>query len=204
MFKNAMNEPTTIDRADRPRMSAKRMLLIELVIVSALAPLAYLTLGTGRYGLSFESSYGAQCFPWRAYLVKRDAAATQASLQAGKIVTATINSWTPYVPSGTPVAKFVVATAGDRVEVTDTSIRVNGGPSLGRLEAAAVYRADTHVATKSGTPLQRRSLQTFSRTYQVALGEVFLMGASPLSQDSRYYGAVANSAITGEVVAVLW
>lgn len=90
-----------------------------------------------------------------------------------------------YVPRGgacagglMPVGKMVAAVAGDTVTVTRDGLRVNG-------RGIANSRALAHDAVGRG-------LNPFpSGRYEVPGGELWLIGASPRSFDSRYIGPIA-------------
>ena len=98
-----------------------------------------------------------------------------------------------YLPAGScpngrsPVAKQLVALAGDAVEITPDSMSVNG-----LIRARAPLRDRDSL----GRPLHHVA----PGTYLVAAGEVWLLGFAPeTSWDSRYFGPVPESAIVASI-----
>ena len=114
----------------------------------------------------------------------------------------------PYVKDGTALGKFIIATAGDVVSVRAEGIFVNDDSSpVGYLHQDAIRRADAHVRMKAdGTakPTPDRAIESFYKTVVVGNGELFVMGVTPRSQDSRYFGPQRIDNIRGVVVAPLW
>ncbi len=89
-----------------------------------------------------------------------------------------------------PLLKRVAALAGQEVDYQDGSILIDGRPWPG----TAIRQLDRQGRA---LPLAR----TFP--YQLAPGEVFLLGEDPLSLDSRYLGALPEAAVLG-VYRPLW
>jgi conjugative transfer signal peptidase TraF len=89
-----------------------------------------------------------------------------------------------------PVLKIVAARAGDRVEVLDRQIRVNGAPLPGSATAASDSRG--------------RQLAHVARgTYLLARDQLWFWTPNPVSWDSRYYGPVADRQVLGRATLLL-
>ena len=93
-----------------------------------------------------------------------------------------------YLPRGNcpgatmPVGKFVIATAGDTVTLSDSGIRINGE----LLEGSLPLLRDR----------SRRPLPNFARgRYIVAHGTIWLGSQSDAGFDSRYFGAVPSTLV---------
>jgi conjugative transfer signal peptidase TraF len=89
-----------------------------------------------------------------------------------------------------PLLKRVVALAGDVVSVSSSGVSINGQP----LPNSAPLFDD-----EAGRPL------TMAQLYHFRLGtdQAFLMGVTPTSWDSRYFGPVPLSRCSGSFVPVL-
>jgi conjugative transfer signal peptidase TraF len=89
-----------------------------------------------------------------------------------------------------PLLKRVAAVGGDRVDVTERFVSVNGQklPDSGRFERDA-----------AGMPLPRIP----AGRYSVAPNKVWLYGPNPRSWDSRYYGAQPVAGVLGTATPVL-
>lgn len=102
-----------------------------------------------------------------------------------------------YVPSGScpdksaPLGKFVVAMAGDAVEVGTDGVAVN----------------DSLLRNSRPMPSDARGRQLHAfpaGTYQVRSNELWLVSSySPRSFDSRYFGPVTTKSIVSRVIPVL-
>jgi signal peptidase I len=85
--------------------------------------------------------------------------------------------------------KRVVGVPGDRLKL------VNG----------VLYRNGKRVVEKYAVPCNDPSFCNFPKQITVPKGHYFMMGDNrPHSDDSRYWGPVAESAIIGEVFATYW
>ena len=109
------------------------------------------------------------------------------SPQAGDIVTFT----DPQVP-GRTLIKRCIATAGQTIDI-------NGD---GVLYIDGVAQSETYVNGKETLPLSNSSI-TFP--YTVPSGCIWVMGDNRTnSQDSRYFGAIPVSSVTGRGALVYW
>lgn len=89
----------------------------------------------------------------------------------------------PFIKDGTWLAKYVVATSGDKVDINKNGIFING-------EMKAEGFA---LAKRLG-----KAEESFYRTFTIPENKAFFMGTSEISYDSRYYGLVDYSKIIGE------
>jgi conjugative transfer signal peptidase TraF len=90
-----------------------------------------------------------------------------------------------------PRLKPIAAIPGDEVEITRVGVIINGV----RLQNSAPLSADGQ-----GRPLPQMPCGTF----MVGPGEVWLIATrTPLSFDSRYFGAIPLSAIEGHAESIL-
>ncbi len=89
-----------------------------------------------------------------------------------------------------PLLKRVVALAGDVVSVSSSGVSING-----QLLANSAPLFHDEV----GRPLAMTQLDHF----RLGTDEAFLMGVTPTSWDSRYFGPVALSRCSGSFVPVL-
>jgi signal peptidase I len=87
--------------------------------------------------------------------------------------------------------KRVIALGGDRVEIRNDVLFLNGQP-----------RAEAYVEhTRAGTPGYRESM----RPLVVPAGHMFVLGDNrDDSEDSRYFGAVPLANVMGEPVFIYW
>jgi conjugative transfer signal peptidase TraF len=89
-----------------------------------------------------------------------------------------------------PVLKRIVAMEGDRVDVQQEHVQVNGYP---------VAQSATRTHDRSGRALPHVQWGT----YVLAPGELWLMGTDTLSWDSRYFGSVAVVRVVATAQPVL-
>jgi len=138
----------------------------------------------GRYSLEIDPQLH-QCLPGhRVFLLDRVAH----DARRGDVIlfhaSAQQRLWEP----GRPIGKLVAGVAGDRVQVGEDVTTVNG----------VVVGRGLAVAEKLGvTPA------SLARSWIVPDGEVWLMGATGDSYDSRYYGPVPLYRMAG-VVYPIW
>lgn len=98
----------------------------------------------------------------------------------------------PEIPSRTLI-KRVIATEGQTVDLKDGSVYIDG-----------VKQFEPYTDGKPSYPLANSS-EEISYPYTVPAGEVWVMGDNRTnSQDSRYFGSVPVSSISGKAVLVYW
>jgi conjugative transfer signal peptidase TraF len=95
-----------------------------------------------------------------------------------------------YEARGLPLLKRVVALAGDVVCVSSSGVSINGQ----LLPNSAPLFHD-----EAGRPLAMAQLDHFT----LGADQAFLMGVTPTSWDSRYFGPVSVSQCSGSFVPVL-
>jgi conjugative transfer signal peptidase TraF len=89
-----------------------------------------------------------------------------------------------------PLLKRVVAVEGDVVSVSSSGVKING--QLLPNSAPRAY-------DEAGRALEMAELDE----YKLGGDQVFLMGVTPTSWDSRYFGAVSLSRCSGSFVPLL-
>lgn len=100
----------------------------------------------------------------------------------------------PEVPNRTLI-KRVIATAGQTVDMADGKVIVDGQ-----------VKDEPYTNSKPSYPLSRSAAGvTVSYPYVVPDGYLWVMGDNRTSsQDSRYFGAVPVSSVTGRAALVYW
>lgn len=94
-----------------------------------------------------------------------------------------------------PYVKRVIGLPGDRIEIVNKSVQVNGRP----LDEPYIHFEDTVIFPQPVQP--RDNLGPFV----VPEGKLFVMGDNrDHSFDSRFWGFIDRSDVIGRVVAVLW
>jgi conjugative transfer signal peptidase TraF len=89
-----------------------------------------------------------------------------------------------------PLLKRVVALAGDVVSVSSSGVTVNG---------KVLPNSAPLLCDEAGRPLAMAQLDHFT----LGTEQAFLMGVTPTSWDSRYFGPVSLARCTGSFVPVL-
>ena len=188
----------------------KRFLAYEAVVLFVASPfvVAGMNVLNDRYWIGHDPS-DASCLPWHWMIVRRVSEPTMRQWRKGEVVVISASRMAPYVKDGTPIGKFISATAGDHVAIRSDGIFVNGDATpVGYLHADAIRRADAHLKAKTVGDDERaipdRRVESFYREIVVGDGELFILGATPRSQDSRYFGVQRVENIRGVSVAPLW
>lgn len=96
-------------------------------------------------------------------------------------VSATLAAQRGYLPVGVPILKPIGAVAPQSVCVSDGVVRIDG-------DVVATIRTHDGVG---------RELPVWSQCRRLINRELFLLSANPASFDSRYFGPVAATAVTG-------
>lgn len=110
-------------------------------------------------------------------------------IQQGDIVTFD----DPQVPSRTLI-KRVIATEGQTVNLIDGQVYVDG-----------VALDEPYTQGKPSYPLEQAKGQEFSYPYTVPEGELWVMGDNRTnSQDSRFFGSIKESSVSGKAVFTYW
>jgi signal peptidase I len=96
--------------------------------------------------------------------------------------------------AGRTLIKRVVATEGQTVDLRDGQVYVDG-----------VALSEPYTGGKPSYELQTALSASISYPYTVPAGCVWVMGDNRTnSQDSRHFGAIPTSTVTGRAVAVYW
>lgn len=99
----------------------------------------------------------------------------------------------PEIPSRTLI-KRVIATGGQTVNLIDGAVYVDG-----------VKLDEPYTRGLPSNPLNSAFGKHITYPYKVPSGELWLMGDNRTnSQDSRYYGSVPISSVTGKAVLIYW
>lgn len=188
----------------------RRFLTYEAVVLFIASPfvVAGMNILNGRYWIGHDPS-DASCLPWHWMIVSRVSEPTTRQWRKGDIVVIEASRMAPYVKDGTPLGKFIAATAGDHVAIRADGIFINGDATpAGYIHGDAIRRADAYLRAKTnGDDVQAipdRRAESFYKELVVGDGELLILGATPRSQDSRYFGVQRVENIRGIVVAPLW
>lgn len=97
--------------------------------------------------------------------------------------------------AGRTLIKRVIATEGQTVDLVDGKVVVSG-----------VALEEPYTKGKESLPLSRTAADAdISYPYTVPAGHVWVMGDNrTASQDSRYFGSVPVSSITGRAAVIYW
>ena len=97
--------------------------------------------------------------------------------------------------AGRTLIKRVIATEGQTVDLVDGHVYVDG-----------IELDEPYVGAKESYPLARTAADVeIVFPYTVAEGHVWVMGDNrEASQDSRYFGAIPVSSITGRAAMIYW
>lgn len=127
-----------------------------------------------------------KCLPYDYFVVAQN---KPEDIVSGRFYRYTAVGLAPVMKDGTPLVKIAAAVAGDKVDVNEKGIFING-KKWGDV--------NSYVMNKTS-----RSLASVTRSYVVAPGEVLLLGTLPRSYDGRYFGPVAIKQVTGRAFP-LW
>lgn len=97
--------------------------------------------------------------------------------------------------AGRTLIKRVIATGGQMVEMVDGAVWVDGKPL-----------SEPYTSGRISVPFDKTAIDVdITYPYTVPDGHVWVMGDNrTASQDSRYFGAVPVSSITGRAALVYW
>lgn len=163
--------------------SARRRFLA-YSLLGAFVAFAVAEVGVGVFNQHYSIGVDWQktrCLPWRVYFIDYE---IPRDFQRGMYV-----AFRPDLDqmglrfSGQTIGKMVGAVAGDRVEIKDDVAYVNG-EFVGRLD----------LLEKLGAQPRQ-----YDRELIVPQGKLFMVGTEPRSFDSRYWGFLDQSRVTGVV-----
>lgn len=96
--------------------------------------------------------------------------------------------------AGRILIKRVIATGGQTVDLRDGRVYVDG-----------VVQDEPYTDGKISQPLQSQLFEEITYPYTVPEGELWVMGDNRTnSQDSRYFGAIPESSVTGKALFIYW
>ena len=159
----------------------QRVFLLRASLISVLGYLSALYL-SDRVRIGYDGQ-DIPCLPWRVFVAWLGAPALPDQLVAFRSV-----GIAPVLPDGTVIVKRVAAVAGDRIRIADGVLYVND-----------VERA--HFSPNTLRAL-KKSADAFDRSYVLGAGELLVLGDSPVSYDSRYWGPISSSQVMGRAWGV--
>lgn len=156
--------------------------------MKALALAAVMWLGASYAASRYQIGIDPQletCIPGkRVFLIDR----SEVLPERNHLVAFRARHMQPFFKDGTKIVKFAAAVEGDVVEVDEVGVRVNG----------VVKTRGLFLAGALGEP-QRN----FYERIVVPPGHLFVIGLTPKSFDSRYWGLVEQGQIIGRAHALL-
>lgn len=168
-------------RSWRLRPGQVRVLVLGLLLSSALfASAAWVS---SRFLLAFDLQ-DVRCLVWWSYVIERGTAPERNAL-----VAFTTDQVLAHFPKGTVLVKRLVGVPGDRIEISDGKVRVNG-------ELRALLSPE--VMARLG-----RSAKAFDARFTLDEGTYFVLGDAAVSFDSRYWGAIQQSQVVGQAWGLL-
>jgi len=152
-----------------------------LTLLLVLAAGAYLT---ERFHIGYDDQ-DHQCLPpHRWFLIDRH----NRNPARGELIAFAAHGLRPYFRDGQTIIKRVAGVSGDHIRVGPQAVRINGTEVAEGLALAKTLR---------------RSATDFFRDERVPSGHLWMMGATPDSFDSRYWGFLPEREVIGRAY-VLW
>jgi conjugal transfer pilin signal peptidase TrbI len=108
-------------------------------------------------------------------------------IRRGDLVAFRSNGMTPFFRDGTIVIKIAAGIAGDTIEVDPEQITINGEEQLKGLPLAQILKQPVRHYVR------KESLQD---------GQLFVIGKTDRSFDSRYLGPIQSSQVIGKAYAI--
>jgi conjugal transfer pilin signal peptidase TrbI len=128
---------------------------------------------------------GTSCLPWSAFIVKPG---PPIEIHRGELLVFYDKRIQPAIGSSawqsTPIVKMVVGVPGDRVEIRNGTLWINGH-YWGRMWLTGLLKS-------MGLHLRE------SDAYQVPQGKYLMLGTTPASFDGRYWGLVTKKEFVGQ------
>lgn len=153
-----------------------RVLVLGLLLSSAL--FAGAAWASSRFMLAFDLQ-DVRCLVWWSYVIERGSAP-----ERNQLVAFTTDQVLSQFPKGTVLVKRLVGVPGDRIDIADGTVRVNG-------ELRALLSPD--VMARLGRPPE-----AFDTRFTLDEGTYFVLGDAAVSFDSRYWGAIQQSQVVGQ------
>ena len=164
-------------------MQSAKAIGIALVCVTAVAGAGGLSSVSERYGLAYEVQKYFSCLPHSLYWVDYH----PGEIERGELVQVEAPRSEERFKQGIPLMKIVVAIPGDTIVVRNDIVYVNG-------EVWARLFMRKTLGKPEGF---------FDRSIFIGEGEYAVMGVTPSSYDSRYWGTITKDAIHGTATVLL-
>lgn len=124
------------------------------------------------------------CLPWRLYVWK---SADIGPVYRGEIVVFSAKGMGPWFKDGDTIAKIVAAKPGDKVEVKNDQLFING-KKWDRLHLFATLK---------------KPKGSFDRIIPINQGQYLVLGTTPNSFDGRYWGTIDENQIKGRAWGIM-
>ena len=162
----------------KQRIIRQKWVLSGFILFVALIYIGKEPLGE-RYRIIFARS---GCLPYTAYFW--DKTQTPRPLNVGDIIIGKAVKMEPVLKDGETITKMVIGLPGDKVEIKDGKLTING-----------YYWTNTDY----GTQKYGKSKNHYDTSYTIKDGELFLYGTASNSYDSRYWGTYPQDNVYGIV-----
>ncbi|MBW8191291.1 S26 family signal peptidase [Neiella marina] len=126
-----------------------------------------------------------RCLPHWLFLIDRH----DTNVQTGDLVGFVHTDGAPMIRAGTRLIKYYAAGSGSKV-VIDQDVTVIDGQAH-------------HVSMRFGLRVLKERISSYQRTEIVPDDHMFLMGTTPTSNDSRFWGSVPKNAVIGKAYVLL-
>ena len=160
------------------RIIRQKWVLIALLIFAVLLNIIKEPISQ-RYGIYLALS---DCLPYKVYFFDKQQKINK--LKVGDIIAGRAVKMEPVLKDGETIAKMVIGVPGDKVEIKDGKLTINGH-----------YWANTDYATQK----HGKSKNHYDTSYTIKDGELFLYGTAQNSYDSRYWGTYPQDNVYGIV-----
>ncbi|PVW66813.1 signal peptidase I [Klebsiella pneumoniae] len=154
-----------------------KSLILHLVIISVLMHLFF-----SRFTLGHGLLHG--CIPADYYMVDK----YDKSYEIGDMINFTMDRDVRFIKPGEKVIKIVAGKGGDKIQITETYVK-NGD---------RIFRVDGRRITKK----YHIEPQILNREITVPAGHIFVVGQTDYSWDSRFWGTIPETTITGKAYAI--
>lgn len=166
-------------------LSERRAFLIKAAVLTLVILLFYAWF-MDRFYIARDSQENTS-LPWRTFLVDTRAD----DVEPGDLVAFKARNTEPYIDEGRTLVKVYAATDGDKVEIYEDRLLINGEPQAnGGLHLTEVME-EVHPDGISVDPSE------FVRSMTLNGDGIFALGTEPASFDSRFYGLVEREQIQG-------
>ncbi len=136
-----------------------------------------------NYSFAYNFVRGANCLPYGHFLISR----RDRELHRGDYVAFTAEQMEPFYRNGTLAVKIVAGIPGDHVVVRTEGIWING----------RYWGALVHVQPGKRLRSLGRRPADYVRDETVPPHQLWVMGTSPDSYDSRYWGEISDDQVLG-------